>query len=55
MEFSGTQVWKNKKGRFLFEGSHWRIDVRVLVMTVNSIMKLYLDKGRLLGMSSLQW
>ena len=39
------KIWKNEKGRFLFEGRQWRMDVRVLVVTSDSVMKLYWDEG----------
>ena len=39
------KIQENKKGRFLFEGRHWRMDVHVSVVTIDSVMKLYRAEG----------
>ena len=42
-------VWKKETGGFLYEGSHWRMDIYVWMVTAALVMKLYWAKGGLLG------
>ena len=36
---------KNEKRRFFIKGKHWRMDAHVLVVIVDSVMKLYQTEG----------
>lgn len=47
MQFMTLKVRKNEKTNFFFEKRHRRMDVRVLMVTDNSVTKLFGLKGRI--------